>query len=507
MAAKLGKDYLAKAASSQEIVQAVKQKKTKKLADGRRVVLWKFIKQVYPNYKFYKFHATVIEQLQRVIDGECSRLILQVPPRHGKSLLASQLLPAAYLLAHPDRFVGISSYSAELAEGFSRKARDFYRDGGGLLNPSSQAVNSWNTEGGGGLWAAGVGGAITGRSGHLLIIDDPVKNREDAESDRIMEKLNDWYTSTLYTRLEPQVGAIVVIQTRWSENDMIGQLLENEMNVSEKGRENWTIVDLPALYEQEGDRPPLPSHCEIIQDWRTEYGQALCPQRYDVEDLERIREAVGSRDFASLYQQRPAPEGGNMFDPNWWQYYSHDSVMPDFSRIMLSVDATFTATSKSDFVVGAVVGQAGNRFYVLDLVREKLDVVGTMNMINRMYQRHALSGTILELAASGYAVYQMMSTRVPGLIGFKPEKSKEARASGLVPVVEAGNVFLPASATWLDAFINEFSLFPASKNDDMVDAITMAINYMCQRTAPQMTTVTWGRGTKPLPETPSYLVN
>lgn len=497
MASKAGNDFLDYAASGQDLIKDVKAKKAARHAE--RVILWQFIKKVMPSYKFYKFHAEVIKQLQRVIDGKCNRLILQVPPRHGKSLLASQLLPAAYLLAHPDRYVGISSYSSELAEGFSRKAREFFKAGGGLLNESSKAVNAWGTEGSGGLWAAGVGGAITGRSGHLLIIDDPVKNREDAESARMMDKLNDWYTSTLYTRLEPQVGAIVVIQTRWSENDMIGQLLENEMNVSEKGRENWTIVDLPALYEDEGDRPVLPAHCEAITDWREEPGEPLCPQRYGQDDLERIREAVGSRDFASLYQQRPAPEGGNMFDPSWWQYYSHDTPLPVFQRVMLSVDATFTATSKSDYVVGAVVGQAGSRFYVLDLVREKLDVIGTMAMIGRMYQKHQLNGTVIELAASGYAVYQMLEKKVPGLIGFRPEKSKESRAAGCVPVVEAGNVYLPSSATWLDAFISEFSLFPASKNDDMVDALVMAVNYCSQRTAPAMTEVTWGRGSRVLP--------
>jgi predicted phage terminase large subunit-like protein len=502
MAAKAGKDFLEYAASGSELLRDVKAKKLVKQAD--RVILWKFIKKVFPNYKFYKFHAEIIKQLQRVIDGSCNRLILQVPPRHGKSLLASQLLPAAYLLAHPDRYVGISSYSAELAEGFSRKARDFFKDGGGLLNESSKAVNAWGTEGGGGLWAAGVGGAVTGRSGHLLIVDDPVKNREDAESGRMMEKLNDWYTSTLYTRLEPKVGAIVVIQTRWSENDMIGQLIENEFNVTEKGRENWTIADLPALYEDEGDRPKLPEHCPIVSDWREEIGEPLCPQRYDKDALERIREAVGTRDFASLYQQRPAPEGGNMFNPSWWQYYEFDTPLPEFQRVILSVDATFTATSKSDYVVGAVVAQAGSQFYVLDLVREKLDVVGTMAMISRMYKRHRLDGTVIELAASGYAVYQMMKQKVPGLIGFKPEKSKESRAAGIVPSVEAGNVYLPVSAHWLDSFISEFSLFPASKNDDMVDAITMAINYCAQRSPATMTSVTWGRGDRPLLDVPRY---
>jgi len=193
-----------------------------------------------------------------------------------------------------------------------------------------------------------------------------------------------------------------------------------------------------------------------------------------------------------------------MFSPDWWSWYGKDTPLPDFQRVILSVDATFTATSKSDYVVGAVVAQAGAQFYVLDLVREKLDVVGTMAMIARMYKKHMLSGTVIELAASGYAVYQMMQKKVPGLIGFKPDRSKEARAAGVVPLVEAGNVYLPASATWLDAFINEFSLFPASKNDDMVDALTMALNYCSQRSAPQLTTVTWGRGDRALPEAAHY---
>ncbi len=502
MSSKLGNDFLDYAASDQDLIKEVKRKKSTKSAD--RVILWKFIRKVLPQYKFYKFHAKVIEQLQRVIDGQCNRLILQVPPRHGKSLLASQLLPAAYLLAHPDRYVGISSYSSELAEGFSRKARGYFKEGGGLLSEDSKAVNAWGTQGGGGLWAAGVGGAVTGRSGHLLIVDDPVKNREDAESSRIMEKLNDWYTSTLYTRLEPKVGAIVVIQTRWSENDMIGRLLENEQNVSEKGRENWTIVDLPAIFEEAGDRPKLPEHCKVVEDWREEIGSALCPQRYGKEDLERIREAIGSRDFASLYQQRPAPESGNMFAPNWWQFYGMDTPLPDFSRVMLSVDCTFTDAKKSDYVVGVVVAQAGSQFYVMDLVREKLDVIGTMAMIARLYKRHQLQGTVIELAASGYAVYQMLSKKVPGLIGVKPEKSKIARASAIVPMIEAGNVYLPASAPWLDSFISEFSLFPASKNDDQVDALTQAITYMAQRSIPQMTEVTWGRGDKILPASSRY---
>lgn len=498
MATRAGKRLLEKSASDREMVRELRRIKTQQKEAGRQVILHKFIKEVSPNYKFYKVHAELTKQLQRIIDGKCKRLIIQIPPRTGKSFLSSKLFPAAYLLAHPDRYAGIVSYSAELAEGFSRSARDYYRQAGGTFDPAKQAVNDWGTQGGGGLWAAGVGGAITGRSGHLLIIDDPVKNREDADSPRVMEKLWDWYTSTLYTRLEPEVGSIVVIQTRWSENDLIGRLIESENNVSEKGRENWTILDLPAISEDIGSRPPLPTHCDVVQDWREESGLALCPQRYGIEEYERIREAIGTRDFAALYQQRPAPEGGNMFDPSWWQYYDNSKELPEFQRIMLSIDCTFTDAKTSDFVVGSVVGQAGNNFYVIDMAREKTDIMGTIAIVSRMYNKHSLSGTIIELAASGYAAYQILSKRIPGLIGFRPEKSKVARATGIVPIIEAGNVFLPQSATWLDSFINEFSLFPAAKNDDIVDSISMAINYMTQRSNPSLTEVSWGRGV-PLP--------
>jgi predicted phage terminase large subunit-like protein len=374
-----------------------------------------------------------------------------------------------------------------------------FRQAGGQLDPYAQAVTMWKTAQGGSCWATGTGGTVTGRSGHLLILDDVVKDRAEAESALVSERTWDWYRSALYTRLEPGVGAIVMLMTRWSENDVIGRALDQEMNVSVEARENWTIIDLPALYEDPGDRPPLPSHCPVITDWRTEVGQALCPQRYDETALMRIREAVGSRDFASLYQQRPAPEGGNLFHPDWWQYYGIDDDLPDFQRVMLSIDCTFTDATTSDFVVGAVIGQANNLFYVLDLVREKLDVVGTMAMISRLHKRHNPNGCLIELAASGHAVFQMMRQKVPGMIGVNPQgKSKVSRASGIIPVVEAGNVYLPQSATWLESYLNEFSLFPASKNDDQVDAVSMAINYMTQRTQPIIHTAEWGRQSKPI---------
>lgn len=493
-----GNQYLRKSAANRALVKQLKDAKNQTRDSGEAVILHKFVKQVNDRYKYYKFHAELTKELQSIIDDRTNRLIIQCPPRHGKTMLASKLFPAAYLKAHPDRWVGLVSYSGELAENYSRACRSYYRDAGGLVDPERKAVNEWATQGEGGLWAAGVGGVVSGRAGHLLIIDDPIKNREDADSPGAMNKLWEWFTSTLYTRLEPEVGAIVVIHTRWSENDLIGRLLEQELSVSESARQNWRILDLPAICEDAGIRPKFPEHCYLVPDWR-EPGEALCPQRYTVEDFEKMRE-LSAKDFASLYQQRPSPEGGNMFNPTWWMTYGDTDDLPLMDRVMVSLDCTFTKNDDSDYVVATVVGQQGNNYYVLDVMREKTDIIGTIAMIARAKNRYDVSGILIELAANGFAVYQILSKKVPGIIGFKPDKSKVARASGVIPIVESGNVWLPRAAVWLDVFMSEFSVFPAGKNDDMVDSLTMAINYMTQRSSAAVTEVAWGRGSYFAPE-------
>ena len=494
MAKTIGDRYLRHLASQTGLTKDVREIKNKARQEGEKVIFHKMIKQVKPSYRFYQMHAVLIKEFQKVIDDECTRLIVSTSPRHGKSELSSRLLPAAYLLAHPDRYVAICSYSAELAESFSREARQYYKAAGGLLDPTNTSVSNWGTMGGGGCWATGIGGSVTGRTASLIIADDTIKGREEADSPKTMEKLWQFYQGSLYTRLEPGHGGIVVVATRWGENDLTGRLLELEANSPESNRENWTIIDLPAISEDPGDRPPLPGNCNVIPDWRKKPGLALCPQRYDIDDLERIRQVLGPREFAALYQQRPAPIGGNMFNADWWQFYESPDELPVMDRVMLSVDCTFTASDSSDYVVGLIIGQSSGQFYVLDMARDKLDITGTIAMMLRMQSKHRVDGTIIELAANGHAVYQILSKKVPGLIGYKPgDRSKIARVAGIVPVVEAGNVWLPAHQPWLDAFINEFSLFPASKNDDICDSLAQCLNYLSQRTISQMTEVSWGR--------------
>jgi predicted phage terminase large subunit-like protein len=504
----VGARFLERAGGSIGLAKELKQAKSKAITDGRKIVFHRVIRGVNSRYRFYRFHAELVKQLQRVIDGDCKRLIVSAPPRFGKSELSSRLLPAAYLLAHPDRYVGILSHSKELAEGFSRNARDYYAQAGGVLKPDSKAATRWDTMSGGGCWATGVLGTVVGRSGGLIIADDTVASRLDADSKKEMAKLWGFYTGSLYQRLEPDFGAIVIVATRWSENDLTGRILEAEKNAPAHLKQNWTIIDWPALSEEPGSRPPLPPNCEIIQDWREKPGLSLCPQRYDEKDLEMIRQTIGPREWSSQYQQRPAPEEGNMFQSSWWQYYTDKEELPEMDRIMTSVDCTLVDNDESDYVVVTTIGQSGMKYYVLDMLRRRAGFQDTLGMIlaaqrNAAERGYDISGTIIELAANGYAAYQTLQTRIPGLIGYKPrDVKKEFRLMGIVPTVEAGNVYLPKHAPWLDEFLNEFNLFPAVKNDDICDSVAQAINYMNQRTPAQVMGVRWSRGSRLIQDAP-----
>lgn len=511
MAKTVGSKFLERVGGEIGITRELKRAKVKTAAEGQKVVFHKVIKEVNPRYRFYRFHAELARQLQRVIDGDCKRLIISAPPRFGKSELSSRLLPAAYLMAHPERSVGILSYSQELAEGFSRNAREYYRNAGGLLDPSSQASTRWNTLTGGGCWAVGTGGTVVGRSGGLLICDDTIPGRLQAESKTFTDKLWTFYQGSLYQRLEPDHGAIVIVATRWTETDLTGRILEVEENSPEKFKQRWTVIDWPALYEDPGSRPPIPESCEVVPDWREKVGASLCPQRYDEEDLGMIRQTIGPREWSSQYQQRPAPESGNMFDTSWWQYYKDAAELPTpMNRVMISVDCSLTGNSDSDFVVVVTIGQHGSRYYVLDMLRQRAGFEGTLGMVWDAQRKAAerelqVDGTIIELAANGHAVFETLKARVPGLIGYKPRDIKKGvRLLGMVPTVEAGNVYLPRYAPWLDAFVNEFSLFPAARNDDICDAVAQAINYMNSRAPAQLMGVTWGRGARYIEDVHSY---
>ncbi|MGB0873649.1 MAG: phage terminase large subunit [Synechococcus sp.] len=494
MSSRLARRFLQKGAQQQALVQKAREKQQAG-ASVTNESFREYIARVKPDFKFHRWCELLICRLQEVADGKLHRLLVQVPPRHGKSELC-KLFAGYYLLRYQNRYVGVSSYSMDLAATFSRAARNYYQVGGGRFNPAAQSVQFWETESLGGCWAAGSGGSITGKGGHCIVLDDPVKGREEAESPAYIRKLHDWYKSTLRTRLNPEDGALVIVQTRWSAVDAIGLVLDLEEQADPEDREGWHLIDLPAEAEPWEMRPPVPECVTIEEDWR-EVGEALCPQRYPLSALRKIRAAIGSREYGALYQQNPVANDAAIFQPSWWRYRRMDNPTGEpieYTRKILSVDCAFTATATSDFVAIAAFGERPDgTIDMIDLINERLDVVGTMAAVRAQVQRHHPAAVLIEAAANGHAVIQMMRRKIPHIIPIKPDKSKVARAQGAAPMVEAGSVYLPPDAHWLNFFLQQTATFPVGKNDDATDAFTQAINWMRDRGPQRITTTTWGR--------------
>jgi predicted phage terminase large subunit-like protein len=287
------------------------------------------------------------------------------------------------------------------------------------------------------------------------IIDDPVKNREEANSPTYRERIWDWYRSTFYTRRE-KGAKILLILTRWNEDDLAGRLLELQKN--DPRADQWRVICFPAVFEGRDEYTHPDDNREI--------GGALWPSEYSIEDLGRIKASLGSYEWASLYQQRPTPQGGGIFMTTWWGFYDEASLPGRFDEIIQSWDMTFKDAATSDFVVGQVWGRAEERYYLLDQIRDRLDFPGTIRaVINLSRKWPDAKLKLVEDKANGPAVIAMLKRELSGLVAVEPQGSKEARAYAVSALVEAGNVFLPARAAWLDDFITEAASFPNGRND------------------------------------------
>lgn len=297
---------------------------------------------------------------------------------------------------------------------------------------------------------------------NCLLIDDPVKDRAEANSATVRQSIWDWYTSTAYTRLSPG-GGVIVMATRWHLDDLIGRLIEN----MENGQgDNFTVINYPAIAE----------HDEIHR----RKGEALHPERYSLEQLKKIQKTVGSRDWAALYQQHPIPDGGNVFKAEWFKYWTESSLPPEFDQIVTSWDMTFKDSKNSDYVVGQVWGKKGADFYLLDQVRGQWDFVKTREMFLILAQKWPKAlRKLVEDKANGSAIISELQKTVSGIVPVTPQESKEARASAITPFFEAGNVYLPdpKKTPWMGAFEAELLNFPAGAHDDCVDSLSQCLNY------------------------------
>jgi len=393
-----------------------------------------------------------------------------MPPRHSKSMTVSETFPSFFIGKNPERRVIEISYGDSLARKFGRankqKIDEFGEELFGIkLSQDNASMTNWGIEGHrGGMISAGIGGPITGEGADLLIIDDPIKNRQEANSETYREMVWNEWQNTLLTRLHPG-GAVIIILTRWHEDDLAGRLLKQEQG-------KWEVVSLPAKAEKNDQLGRKP-------------GEPLWPEHgFDEAWMENTKKEVGSQVWTALYQQKPSPQEGNMLKRGWWQFYRQ--APSSFDEIIQSWDCAFkdekAAKSKEpDFVVGQVWGRKGADKYLLDQVRDRMDFPATIMAIKSLTAKWPQAGAkLIEDKANGPAVIATLKRQIPGLIPVNPEGGKVARAAAVSPDIEAGNVYLPdpSIAPWVHDFIEECAAFPNGANDDQVDAMTQALNRL-----------------------------
>lgn len=437
--------------------------------------LREFIQRVNPRFKFYPHLEILIDVLQRVADGDLRRLMIFLPPRHGKSETVSRLFSAYYVYRHPERFVGLTSYAAGLAYTLSRNARENYLNAGGTL--TVEGVEQWETGQGGGLWAAGVGGPITGKGGHLLLVDDPLKNAEDAASETIREKQKEWWKSTFYTREEPG-GSIVIIQTRWHEDDLSGWLLSREHEDEEAEPERWHIVLMPAVM---AELPRLPDTVTIEPDPR-QPGEALAPDRYPLKRLATIRRNSGSYFWSALYQQWPIPPEGDTFKREWFQYIdriSDDEVV----RWVRYWDKAGSTSKSAKYTAGVKVGiTKDRRIIIAHVVRGKWSTGNRRKVMRQTAQIDGIDVTVgieQEPGSSGLDSVRDEKRLLMGYTVFSdtPTGDKDTRLRPFAAQAEAQNVYL-VKGSWNEAYIDELCALPNGTYRDQSDATAGAFNRL-----------------------------
>lgn len=457
-------------------------------AELARRTLLDFTTFTFPAYRPNWHHRILCNTLDRFARGEIRFLMIFLPAQNGKSEMVSRRLPAYLLGRDPDLRIIACSYSADLASAMNRDVqRIMEMDAYHAVFPGAQIPKDnvrtlagrplRNSEmfelvGRRGYYkCAGVGGSITGRSADVAIIDDPVKNRAEAESKTYRDGLWEWYGSTLRQRLTSDEGRILCCMTRWHEDDLAGRLLAA---MQQANSDQWEVVSFPAIAEE----PLHPSDPRQI-------GDALWPERYPLSELAARRVVSGSYEWAGMYQQRPAPAEGGMIKRHWWRFYS---VMPErFDATIFSFDCTFKATADTDYVAGHVWARLGADCYLLDRVHDRLTFTQTLAALRRLAEKWpSATAKLVEDAANGPAVIDTLSREIPGLLAVTTAGGKVARMVSISPMIEAGNVYLPdpSIAPWVHEVIEEAAVFPNGAHDDDCDALSHGLRRLYTANTP-----------------------
>lgn len=450
-----------------------------------------FTEYTLPKYMADPFHHMVAKKLEDVCSGKTRRLMIFAPPRHGKSELSTRRFPAYYLSHHPDRNVISASYNAEFARGFGRNVRDIISSKEyGILNPDvrirtdNRAAEEWQLENGGTYFAVGVSTSTTGRGAHLFLIDDPIKDRKEADSQIVRDDQWNWFREVVYTRLEED-AAIVLTLTRWHFDDLAGRLIQ-QMNDG-KG-EPWDILSLPALpiYRKLQDGTPILNDDGSVPGDPLErpIDTPLAPRRFSLKALKDREEVLGPRAWSALYQQQPLSEEGGMFKPNWFGYVDQ---LPERRAMVRAWD--LGATSDGDFTVGVLMSRDRDGvFYIEHVIRQRGSALDTERLVLNTAKNDGRNVKISIPQDPGQAGKSQAENYIRRLAGFnvkanRPTGPKVTRAEGFAAQCEARNVKL-VRGSWNQSFIDELSTFPLGANDDQVDAAADAFNTLLGPRAP-----------------------
>jgi predicted phage terminase large subunit-like protein len=420
------------------------------------------------------WHLEVIAaKLTAVREGKIRRLIINLPPRHLKSLMASIAFPAWCLGHDPSAQILCCSYGQDLADKLARDCRSimmsqWYRQiFRTRLAAHRQAVQEFLTTRQGYRLATSNGGVLTGRGADIILIDDPLKP-EEALSDAQRQATNEWYDHTLYSRQnDKRYGAIVVIMQRLHEDDLVGHVL---------GQEEWEVVRFPAIAEADEVHK-----IETIwgpRSFTRRQGDALHPEREPLDTLDRIRRTLGEYNFAGQYQQTPAPLGGGMVKAEWFKRYRSNERPESFERIIQSWDTANKATELSDFSVCTTWGVRGKNLFLLNVLRKRLEYPALKRAVREQQGQFDADVVLIEDKASGTQLIQeLIADGFHRVKRYKPECDKIMRLHAQTATIENGFVHLPESASWLAEYLHEMTVFPKGKHDDQVDSTAQFLDW------------------------------
>lgn len=425
-----------------------------------------------PAWKRTRFSEYLAKTVQDFVEADTGHsfdiLIVNTPPQHGKSITLTESFPSWYLGRNPEKRVILAAYNEEFAERFLRRNKEKVKAKGqnifGIeVGNIDRATEFELSNGKGRIISRGLRSGITGNPGDLIIIDDPIKDKTEAYSPTFREQVWGAWLGSVKTRLS--AGAkVIIIMTNWHFDDLASRIAERETNV--------TAIRLPV---EAGEDDPL----------GRSPGDALCPELgKDKAWLEEFKQAYmtdpdgGSAAWAAMFMCSPLILGGNIVKRDWFMTYKPEDIT-EWGVTTISVDAAFKGGAGNDFVAITVWSKLGANYYLRHVSNKKLDFPQTLTELRTIKALYPEAFTVLvEDKANGSAIIATLRKEMPGVVGVNPRGGKEARVNAVSGVIESGHVYIPERAPWKEEYLDQFSLFPAGKHDDMVDSSTQALSYM-----------------------------